>query len=115
MATTLKHGDYIATVEYDPDLDSFFGRVANIRDVVTFYGRSVDELRREFAASIEIYLDFCRERGVEPSKPFSGVLNLRLGPERHGRAAAAAALTGKSLNAWLIEAVDDKAREALGG
>ncbi|MHC5894835.1 hypothetical protein [Nostoc sp.] len=46
------------------------GEVINIRDVITFQGSSVAELKQAFADSVEDYLDFCRERGEEPDKPF---------------------------------------------
>ena len=45
----------------------FHGDIANIRDVVTFQGRTNDELRHAFEESVMDYLDFCRERGEEPN------------------------------------------------
>lgn len=114
MPNTIKSGDYIAILDYDPEIDSFHGRIANINAVINFYGRSIDELKATMQTSIDTYLEVCRERGIEPAKPFSGTLNLRLGPERHGRAAAAAAATGKSLNAWIGEAIDRVAAEQIG-
>jgi predicted HicB family RNase H-like nuclease len=54
---------YEATVEYDDDSEIFHGEVINLRDVVTFQGRSVSELKKAFAGSVEDYLAFCKERG----------------------------------------------------
>jgi predicted HicB family RNase H-like nuclease len=105
----IRYKDYIASIEFDPDIDSFFGRVVNIRDVVTFYGRSVEELQKEFAASIQAYLDLCAQKGIEPSKPFSGRFNIRMRPDLHRRAALAAAREGKSLNAWAVEIIEKAA------
>lgn len=104
--STMRHGDYIATVEYDLDINMFHGRIVNIRDVVTFYGESVDDLKREFEVSLRTYLVFCREKGVEPVEPFSGNLNLRLGPKRHSRVAAVSAAADRSINAWLLGIID---------
>ncbi len=103
MATIMRHGDYIAEVEYDPEIDKFYGCVINLSGPVTFYGQTVAELKRELAASIKVYLDVCRERGIEPEKPYSGRFNIRLGPDLHRELAAAAARAGKSLNTWAIE------------
>lgn len=64
--TTMNYKGYEAIVEYDEDAGIFHGEVANLRDVVTFQGRSVTELEKALAASIEDYLAFCRERGEEP-------------------------------------------------
>ena len=44
----------------------------DLRDVITFQGKSVDELEKAFKDSIDDYLEFCEERGEEPDKPFSG-------------------------------------------
>jgi predicted HicB family RNase H-like nuclease len=56
-------------VEYDEDAEHFHGEVMNTRDVITFQGRSVDELEAALAESVEDYLAFCRERGEKPEKP----------------------------------------------
>ena len=44
----------------------FHGEIANLRDVITFQGRSVDELRQAFVDSIDDYLSWCDERGNLP-------------------------------------------------
>lgn len=65
------HG-YLARVEFDDKANIFHGEVINIRDVITFQGKTVDELRKAFEDSVEDYLAFCAERGEEPDKPLSG-------------------------------------------
>ena len=102
----MEYKGYIAHVEFDGEADIFHGEVANIRDVITFQGRSVEELRQAFAASIEDYLAFCTERGEEPEPPFSGRLTLRLSPERHRRIVLAAEKAGKDVASWANEALD---------
>ena len=39
--TTMTYNGYEAAVEYDEDADIFHGEVMNMRDVITFQGRSV--------------------------------------------------------------------------
>jgi predicted HicB family RNase H-like nuclease len=51
-----------AAVEYDEDAEIFHGEVINLRDVITFQGRSAAELTTAFAGSVEDYLAFCREQ-----------------------------------------------------
>ena len=111
----LRHGDYVARVGYDPEIDKFFGEVINTADVITFYGASVAELHREMAASIEAHLNACRAAGVEPGRPYSGRFQLRLDPAEHARVAAAAAAAGKSMNAWVAEALARAAERELEG
>jgi predicted HicB family RNase H-like nuclease len=64
----MKHKGYEGTVEFDEDAGIFYGEVANTRDVITFQGGSVKELRRAFRDSVEDYLAFCAERGEEPDE-----------------------------------------------
>jgi len=111
MATTMKHKDYIATVEYDDDSNLFHGEVANLRDVVTFQGRSVAQLKKAFRESIEDYLEFCAKRGEEPERPVSGKFVVRVAPEVHSRVAAAAVREGVSMNQWVARTLE-RATEA---
>jgi predicted HicB family RNase H-like nuclease len=72
----MNYKGYIGKVEYDEKSETFFGKVINIKDIITFQGKSVSELKRAFKDSIEDYLDFCKERNEEPDNPFleSGVV-----------------------------------------
>ena len=46
----------------------FSGSVINTRDVITFQGESVQELENAFHESVDDYLAWCREDGVELSR-----------------------------------------------
>ena len=102
---------YVAAVELDDEAGVLHGWVVNSGPypIATFEATEIAGLRDEFERSIEEYLESCREDGVEPRPPFSGVLNLRLGPELHQRAALAARTLGVSLNGWIRQAVEEKA------
>ncbi len=99
----MKYKNYEATVEFDDEVDLFHGSVINTRDVITFYGKSVTELKREFKKSVEDYLEFCEKRGEEPDRPFSGNFVLRISPSLHQRLYSNARKSGKSLNALIEE------------
>ena len=64
----MKYKNYKATFEFDSDIDMFFGHVSNTRDVITFYGKSVPEMEREFKNSVEDYLEFCRALNEQPER-----------------------------------------------
>jgi predicted HicB family RNase H-like nuclease len=99
----MKYKNYEAAVRYDEEAEVFYGEVINTRDVITFQGKSVEELKKEFENSVEDYLEFCRERGEEPDKPFSGDVVLHISPELHHRLYAKAKRTGKTLNSLIEE------------
>lgn len=99
--TTMKHGQYVARIDYDSKIDSFFGEVMNTNDTITFYGRSVAQLKAEFARSVEAHIAFCERRGIEPGKPYSGRIPLRIPADLHRKLNTDAALRGMSLNAYI--------------
>lgn len=65
--TTMTYKGYTATVAYDTDAGLFHGEVADTRDVITFQGKSIAEMKKALAGSIEDYCAFCKERGEKPS------------------------------------------------
>ncbi len=44
--TTMTHGDYIAKIDFDPEIGMFHGRITNIRSVVNFYGNRLRNCKR---------------------------------------------------------------------
>ena len=101
----MEYKGYNAVVTFDNDLGILHGDVIDTRDVITFQGRSVDELQEAFQNSIDEYLKMCDERGREPDKPFSGKVALRMDPETHRAITSAARTGGKSLNTWILDAI----------
>ena len=47
---------YIGKIDYDDEAGIFHGEVINTRDVITFQGKSVSELKRALKDSMEDYL-----------------------------------------------------------
>ena len=102
----MEYRGYIGKVEFDDEAGIFHGEVINMRDVITFQGLSVEEIRQAFKDSIEDYLEFCAERNEEPDKKFSGKLTLRLKPELHRKLYVKSHLDDKSINAWISEKLE---------
>ena len=97
---------YVGRVQFDDEAGIFHGEVVNTRDVITFQGSAVAELRKAFRDSVDDYLAFCEERGEAPEKPFSGQFVTRVTPDLHRKISLAAGMSGKSLNAWLTEQLE---------
>jgi predicted HicB family RNase H-like nuclease len=105
----MTHDGYVATIELDEDVGVFHGEVINTRDVLTFQGRTLDELRAAFADTVADYIEWCRERGKEPERPYSGNFTVRISPELHRRIATTAARSGKSVNSFVTEVLERSA------
>jgi predicted HicB family RNase H-like nuclease len=82
----LQYKGYAGHVEFDDESGIFHGEVLDLRDVITFQGKSVKEIERAFREFIDDYLEFCKERREEPDKSFSGRLMVRLPPDVHRKA-----------------------------
>ncbi len=108
----IEYKGYTGVFEFDPSTDAFHGRILGLQDVVTFQGRSLDELRREMAESVEDYLELCQEAGKEPERPYRGEFLVRTTPELHRAVSVRAEATGMSLNAWVEATLTSAVREA---
>jgi predicted HicB family RNase H-like nuclease len=97
---------YEAVIEFDEEAEIFHGDVINLRDVITFQGASVQELKQALADSVEDYLAFCAERGEEPEKPYSGQFVVRAEPALHRALSTAARKAGLSLNKWVTRTLE---------
>ena len=96
---------YQAKIDYDADLDMFRGEILGLSGGADFYGKNPKELRAEFKKSLQVFLDVCREKGIEPRRNYSGKFNLRITPELHERLAIVAQAEGKSINTLAQEAL----------
>jgi predicted HicB family RNase H-like nuclease len=99
----MRYKGYQGNITFDEESEIFHGEVINTKDVITFQGKSVKELKKAFKDSIDDYLTFCAERGEEPDKPYSGNLIIRIDPELHRKLANLAKKKNKSLNALIEE------------
>lgn len=109
----MTYKSYTAHVEVDLEAEILFGRVLDINDVVTFKAKTIEQARQEFQNSIDDYLEFCKELGQEPDKPFSGKLPFRTTPENHRKIFIAAKKAGKSINNWMDEVLSRAADRAI--
>ena len=96
---------YNAKIEYDPEIDLFRGEILGLTGGADFYGKTPEELRAEFKKSLMVFLEVCKEKGIEPRRSYSGKFNLRIPPELHEKLAMAAQAEGKSINTLAQEAL----------
>ena len=99
---------YHAKIEYDEEIDLFRGEILGINGGADFYGKTPKALRAEFKKSLQVFLEVCEEKGIEPRRHFSGKFNLRISPELHEQLAIAAQAEGKSINTLAQEALRNR-------
>ena len=99
----MNYKGYLGQITYDDEAKLFHGEVIGLKDVITFQGTCVKELEKAFKDSVDDYLAWCKERGEQPQKTFSGNLRIRISPDLHAKLAPAATLQGVSLNSFIVE------------
>lgn len=106
MINTMIYKGYSARIEYDDEDGILIGKIAGIRDGVGFHAENVEDLKEAFHEAVDDYVETCAKIGKEPQKPYSGRVMFRVDPEIHRKAALAAELSGKSLNQWAEEVLN---------
>ena len=104
----MEYKGYIGMVEYDDHAKFFHGDVINTKTVITFQGKSVDEIEQAFRDSVDDYIAWCEEEGVAPEMPFSGKFNLQLSPSLHRDVAVMAKKLKLSVDSFVEKALIDE-------
>ena len=104
----MEYKGYLGAVEYDAQAKIFHGEIINTKDVITFQGKTVNEIERAFKESIDDYIAWCEEEGSKPEKPYSGKFNVRLSPELHRQIAIIAKKRQVSLNSFVEKAITNE-------
>jgi predicted HicB family RNase H-like nuclease len=102
---TMTVDGFHAKIEYDEELDLLRGEILGFNGGADFDGKNPKELRAKFKKSLQVFLDVCKEKGIDPKRNFSGKFNLRISPELHEQLALAAQAEGKSINMVAQEAL----------
>lgn len=102
---TMELEGYHAKIEYDSELNTFRGEILGLTGGADFYGKNPKELKAEFKKSLSVFLQVCRENGIEPRRNYSGKFNLRISPQLHEQLAIKAQAVGKSVNSLAQEAL----------
>ncbi len=56
MKDLLKYKEFIGSVHFDSDDETFYGKIEGINDLVTFEGNTVQELKKAFHEAVDDYL-----------------------------------------------------------
>jgi predicted HicB family RNase H-like nuclease len=77
-------GGHHAKIEFDAELNIYRGEILVLNGFADFYGKDQEELRVEFKKSLDVFLAFCNEKGIQPYTPFSGSCEGVTSPEETG-------------------------------
>ncbi|MBM4140536.1 MAG: type II toxin-antitoxin system HicB family antitoxin [Nitrospira sp.] len=106
MKDVLTYKDFIGSVHFSSEDKVFHGKIEGITDLITFEGKSVEELIKAFHEAVDDYIALCKEAGKETIKSCKGSFNVRVPSELHIRAMKQAAKLGISLNQLVQKAIE---------
>jgi len=107
MKNMLRYKGYYGSIDFEPDDMVFYGKLEFIRPLVSYEGETALEIKNAFIDAVDDYLLMCEQQNIQPEKPFKGSFNVRVGPERHEKAAILAKKLGyNSLNEFVNLALD---------
>ncbi len=101
----LEHKGYTGTVEFSAENNVLYGKVIGINGLISYEGESVSELRKDFEAAVDDYLEICKEKGTEPQKVYKGTFNVRISPELHRSLAVFAASHNTTVDSIVEQAI----------
>jgi predicted HicB family RNase H-like nuclease len=108
----LEYKGYKGSVEYSKEDNCLFGKVQGMSKALILYeGQTLDELRKDFEEGIDSYIEGCKADGIEPAKPYSGKLNLRMSSELHSKVAAFVASTDITINDFINKAIKNELKK----
>ncbi|MBL8552435.1 MAG: type II toxin-antitoxin system HicB family antitoxin [Hyphomonadaceae bacterium] len=102
----LEYKGYLGTAELSQADKVFHGKLAYIRDLVTYESDTAAGLMRAFKEAVDDYLSDCRNESREPDRPLKGQFNVRVRPELHHAYAKLAEERGVSLNEVVTEMLE---------
>lgn len=104
MKNYFEYKNYIGKIEISVEDEVFFGKIYGIDDLVTFEGKSFDELKQAFREAVDDYLELCEECGKEPQKAYKGQFSVRIPVELHKEIAIQAIKEDITLNQLAVKA-----------
>ena len=107
MMNLMEINGYRAIIKYDPEIEMFRGEFLSLNGGADFYASNIEDLKKEGSISLKVFLKACEERNIEPGKEYSGKFNVRVPTKLHADIATKACAEGKSLNQWVVDALDD--------
>jgi predicted HicB family RNase H-like nuclease len=104
----LEYKNYSGSIEYSKEDDLLYGRVLGIKGLISYEGKTGQELETDFRIAIDAYLTDCKENGIAAEKPFKGNFNVRISADLHKKASLLAMEEKMTLNNFVAESIRER-------
>ncbi len=112
LMKNLEYRGYTGSIEYSGEDDLLYGKVLGVKGLISYEGKTGNDLENDFKEAINAYLLDCEKNGVQVEKPFKGSFNVRVSPVLHQRAVLLAIESKVSLNSFVAEAIRLRVQES---
>lgn len=106
MSELMQYKDYLGSAEFSVEDEVFHGKLEFIRAHIDYEAESAKDLKKAFEDAVDLYLEVCEKKGIEPELPCKGKFNVRIAPEKHRNIAKLSFSLNQSLNSVLNDAID---------
>ena len=105
--SVLTHKGYYGSIEFSLEDNCLYGSLIGLENgAMTYEGSTLNELKKRFEETVNMYLEHCHECSIEPQKPFSGLFRVRLNPLLHQKIALIAREKGISINSLIKQSLE---------
>lgn len=108
MMNRLTIDGYTAIIGYDEEIDMFRGEFVGLNGGADFYASDIVTLHKEARISLDTFLAVCQEKGIVPTKQYSGKLNAHIDPTLHKQLEITARSQGISVGEFLGRAIKNE-------
>lgn len=103
----LEYKGYIGTVQFSENDNCFYGKVLGMKQAcITYEGEDTSELFEDFMGAIDMYLEHCQRKGIEPEQPRYGTLNIHVSSDIHIRMAMYAERQGTTIDNFISDSIE---------
>lgn len=107
MKNSMEYKGYVGSVEFSEEDGLLYGKVQGIRALLSYEGKSVEELKEDFHEVIDEYLNDCQEEGIHPEVPYCGKIEIQIAPELHKKVADAASSRQMSIDSYVENIIEE--------
>lgn len=104
----MKYKEFYASIHYEDETSTFWGKIEGIEDLISFEASSVEGLKREFKEVVEEYIEDCKRLNKNPHKQYKGSFNIRIEPELHQKAVQFSKVFNMSLNQFVEKSIREQ-------
>lgn len=79
----LHYKNYYGTINVSSENNLLYGKVIGIKGLLSYEGKTVAELKKDFQDVVNEYIDDCNKKGIKPQVSYKGTFNVRINPELH--------------------------------